>query len=152
MLARWVTLKDHPWDARTFDPKTGKTDVAVKYDQDGAVWQAEEVFKDGRRRRFYGFVGRYDVARVPAEDIEFPADELARYWANLSGGLDCRVLEPGASEQEGLLHFVRLGVGGPLWFTIKLRNRTGLDRDVPALYYQPATPDGAPPAPGPEGR
>ena len=40
--------------------------------QTGRVWQAEEVREGDRWRRYYGFVGRHALARVPAEEIEFP--------------------------------------------------------------------------------
>lgn len=36
----------------------------------GMIWQAEEVFEMGRWRRFYGFVGQHEIARVPAEEVE----------------------------------------------------------------------------------
>jgi hypothetical protein len=38
--------------------------------QDGWVWQAEEARKGGRWERYYGFVGRHVIARVPGSSIE----------------------------------------------------------------------------------
>ncbi len=38
--------------------------------QEGTVWQAEEIVIDGSPRRFFGFVGPHVVARVVAEEIE----------------------------------------------------------------------------------
>ena len=41
--------------------------------QDGVVWQAEEVWQDGKWVRYYGFIGRYVVAKVPAAEVEVVA-------------------------------------------------------------------------------
>ena len=38
--------------------------------EDGWVWQAEEVRRDGQWERYYGFVGRHVIARVPSSSIE----------------------------------------------------------------------------------
>ena len=43
--------------------------------QTGRVWQAEEVREGDRWRRYYGFVGRHALTRVPAEEIEFPPEK-----------------------------------------------------------------------------
>jgi hypothetical protein len=40
------------------------------YDREGFLWQAEEVLIDGKWRRYYGFVGRHIIAKVPGEEIE----------------------------------------------------------------------------------
>ena len=43
--------------------------------QTGRIWQAEEVREGDRWRRFYGFVGRHALTRVPAEEVEFPPEK-----------------------------------------------------------------------------
>ncbi len=69
--ARWVGLQDHPLVSHVWDPETEKTTATLTWDEKGIIWQAEEIRQpDGSWRRFYGFVGRYSVARVPAEKIE----------------------------------------------------------------------------------
>lgn len=40
--------------------------------EEGWVWQAEEVRRGGQWERYYGFVGRHVIARVPAGSIELP--------------------------------------------------------------------------------
>lgn len=50
--------------------KTGQKEYVISYFQDGQVWQAEEILKDGRWQRYYGFVGRYCLAQVPAAELE----------------------------------------------------------------------------------
>jgi len=78
MKARWTTLKDSPYGTNRYDPKTKKTETTINYDQEGLVWQAEEVLKEGKWERYYGFVGANRVARVPAAEIEFPPAEPRR--------------------------------------------------------------------------
>ena len=69
--ARWVTLKDFPVTELTADPNG---EPKVSHQQAGFVWQAEEVQQDGQWVRYYGFVGRHSIARVPAAEIEFPVE------------------------------------------------------------------------------
>ena len=71
---RWETV----WSAarKRYEPGRG-------YSQDGYVWQAEE---SASGRCFYGFVGSHDIARVPAEDMEFPPPPYV--WTRISPGLD----------------------------------------------------------------
>lgn len=66
--ARWITLKDFPI---TEPSATPDAEPKVTYQQDGFVWQAEEVQQNGEWVRYYGFVGRHIIARVPASEIEF---------------------------------------------------------------------------------
>ena len=41
------------------------------YDRGVVIWQAEEVLQNGNWVRYYGVVGAHQIARVPAEEIEF---------------------------------------------------------------------------------
>ena len=59
--------------------------------QTGRVWQAEEVREGDRWRRYYGFVGRQALTRVPAEEIEFPTP-WGQGWSLLSTDLDARIV------------------------------------------------------------
>ncbi len=63
--ARWVTLKDFPLNVQR-----GDGPVHREYEQDGWIWQAEEVRKGDRWERFFGFVGPHVIVRVPAAEIE----------------------------------------------------------------------------------
>jgi len=65
LRVRWTELKVEA-DV-LFPPETAQDLLTA---QKGLVWQAEEVLKNGRWRRYYGFVGQHVVARVPAEEIE----------------------------------------------------------------------------------
>ena len=65
--ARWVTLKDFPSTELTANPDA---EPKISYQQEGFLWQAEEVQQDGQWVRYYGFVGRHGIARVPASEIE----------------------------------------------------------------------------------
>lgn len=65
-IARWKTLKTFP-----LSPTVDKDGTQhERFDQKGYVWQAEEVLVDGKWQRFYGFVGRHIIAKVPADEIE----------------------------------------------------------------------------------
>ena len=78
--------------------------------KDGTVWQAEEVSRNGKWQRFFGFVGRDALLKVPAAEIVFPGEQP---WVELLEHFDCKLV------------FAEKGV--ELW----LRNRTGLDRKMP---------------------
>lgn len=56
--ARWVTLKDYPFERPMSDGV-----VHHEFEQDGWIWQAEEVRKGDRWERFLGFVGPHVIAR-----------------------------------------------------------------------------------------
>jgi hypothetical protein len=70
LKARWTTLNRFPMTLQTFDPNTNREQLKTVYDQDGYVWQAEEVFEGGKWKRYYGFVGHHVVEKVAAEEIE----------------------------------------------------------------------------------
>ena len=63
---RRVELPPLPIKAKWITPKEAPGDSA----EDGWVWQAEEVRKGGQWERYYGFVGRHVIARVPASSID----------------------------------------------------------------------------------
>ena len=61
----------------------------VSYNRRGAIWQAEETFVNGRWERFFGFVGRYQLEKVPATELEFPlGHEAGNVTPQISGGLE----------------------------------------------------------------
>jgi len=64
--ARWTKYQGAP---RTRFSSEGK--VSTIYVQNGLIWQAEEVFRDGSWHRYYGFVGPGCMAKVPAAEVEF---------------------------------------------------------------------------------
>jgi hypothetical protein len=73
MTARWTKLEvfadDPPF--MSFSDAKGENHPYIAGMQTGRVWQAEEVREGNRWRRFYGFVGRHALTRVPAEEVEF---------------------------------------------------------------------------------
>ena len=54
----------------SYRPKTLSSFSREAYDREGVLWQAEEVLAGGKWQRYYGFVGRHIIAKVPAEEIE----------------------------------------------------------------------------------
>jgi hypothetical protein len=130
--ARWTKYSGAVRFVQTWDSKQNRAVYQAMPDQDGLVWQAEEVEEEGQWQRYYGFVGRHVVAKVPAAEIEFPSPEQG--WAELSDGIDCWVSQPGREEKGGMVSETRLGVGGPVPIRVRLRNRSGLERTVPARF------------------
>ncbi|MCI0683291.1 MAG: hypothetical protein L0Y71_14405 [Gemmataceae bacterium] len=131
MPAAWVALKDRPYRTQCYDPKTKKTGTRTDYRQSGFVWQAEETWQDGRWRRYFGFVGSGQVAKVAAEEIEFPAPGYD--WAKLSDGIDCRlsrrlVEKPPTNAADGPAEPL---MGGPVIVQVELRNRSGVEQSLP---------------------
>jgi hypothetical protein len=131
IAARWVTLKDLAYDRpRSYGPSQRD------YDQDGWIWQAEEIKTGGRWERYYGFVGSHVIARVPAAEIELDNSRSSYLWSPLPGGLDVRI-EPVDSSQAGT-DPTRLQA-----LAVWLRNRRGVEQTAPAAIVQPGA-DGRP--------
>jgi hypothetical protein len=126
LKAKWVTLKDYPSKQDFYSADTGAKETRTVYDQEGFVWQAEEVQKNGQWERFYGFAGRR-LAKVPAAEIEFAEDWFR--WGALSNRLDARV------------ELARIGdkppsVGEPVEVIVRVRNRSGLEQKVPTEFLR----------------
>lgn len=66
--ARWKNLKTVPYQ-KNESGDSKKLEIA--YRQEGMVWQAEEVLKDGKWVLFYGFIGPHALVKVPASEIEW---------------------------------------------------------------------------------
>lgn len=122
LAAQWVALRDYPFLQQTSGGPGGKPATNLTFDQDGLVWQAEEVEEGGRWRRYYGFAGRR-IGRVPAEEIEF--SERWSSWAKLSDKADV---------------LIAAIPGKPREFSIRIRNRGGLPRAVPTSFLAPDRP------------
>lgn len=136
LRAEWVTLKKYPYMLRgpflRFDGTTQKHDE-ITYMNAGIVVQAEEVFVDGKWKRYYGFVGTYDIAKVPAEEIEFTRSRGIGSTA-LSRKLSCRV-----SINEQSNHWYRAGsfeLGKPLSVSVWLFNHKGISQRIPSVFYR----------------
>jgi len=135
MQAKWITLKSHPRDdpREGTDPATRQTIVSMarSYEQGGTVYQAEEVLTDKEPRRFYGFVGQYDVAQVPAEEIEFPAPSNSG-WQRLSRGFAYSLRRPG--DLFGPEQASPLSPGAPVPVTLSFWNERGVIQTLPEHF------------------
>jgi hypothetical protein len=117
--ARWITLKDFPVEYQNSDGT-----VRREYDQDGWIWQAEEIRKGDHWERSYGFVGRHVIARVPASEIELAIGRFTyNTWGTLSSGLDARV-EPVEPRDGGY------EPGRPILMALRIRNRRGVENSA----------------------
>ena len=135
LTARWKSRKDYPilndkWDAAGKGKK-----VVGGYKQDGTVWQAEEVQAGGRWHRYYGFVGCYGLARVPAEEIEFP-------WFSpfdVGSPANSMVSFPVVLDEAFEICWMSSGpswiwkISDPLVFRLVVRNRSAMERTLPPL-------------------
>jgi hypothetical protein len=148
--ARWTTLKDYPVlkevpDVERPDGVSWKQEI--DYEQWGVVWQVEEVRRGARWQRYYGFVGRYGLARVPAEEIEL---WTSLHWLMETGkgtsvvplgdDFDAALIPPDNVEQRGGVpryagsnKVAVLRKGRPMVFKVRIDNHSGLDRPVPTV-------------------
>ncbi len=135
--ARWLTLKDQPVGTVTIDPKSGKEIIKPTWRQEGHIVQAEEVFKDGRWQRYYGFVGANRVERVPASEIEFLSEpnmyEADRQWRRVASQFDARLLVPEIQVEAYEGYPPRVPADAKLLFGLSLFNASGLDATAPDL-------------------
>jgi hypothetical protein len=132
MAGRWMELEVPPDDPflRQFDRVPEKHSPQLEYAQRGLVWQVEEIREGDRWRRYYGFVGRHVMARVPATELDFPAPWNTGWFA-ISHDLDGRLVPPGGRDDGRLILTAPGPVGGPLPIVATLRNHRGIAATIP---------------------
>jgi hypothetical protein len=115
---------------------SGDNGITYTYDTSGKIWQGEELQVDGKWQRYYGFAGRHQLEKVPASEIVFPS---GYGWTAVSGPLDGKLeAEPTKlfpyrpSEAYSVVD-----PGVPFHVTLKVRNHSGLDQEVPASLVLP---------------
>jgi hypothetical protein len=131
--ARWTILKHRPYEKTSLDPKTGKKTVTVQSCNQGTIVQAEEVREEGKWRRYYGFVGANRVARVPAEQIEFPPDgdrpwDDSYDWTTLDSGFHAKLLAHSWPVELLRDYLPRLTPATKMMLTLVVRNARGVDQ------------------------
>lgn len=141
MTARWTTLEIAPDDPGLAGSRVtaGKPTAQTRMLQTGAVWQAEDAREGDRWRCHYGFVGRHVLARVPAEEVEFPAP-WSGGWSENSGALDARIIPPGGRDDGLRVLQGDLAMGAPLPVEVQLRNRLGIESSVRADWLRAGFP------------
>ena len=128
--ARLATLPSLPleavWTKYAGVPRWGNFDE-IKHDRRGLVWQAEERDENGKPQRYYGFVGFHIIARVPAEEIDFPSDLEDDFV-------------PVSDELEFMLEPPDLDLADPnvaRGAVLSVRNPRGITIDAPAALNDP---------------
>jgi len=131
--ASWTTLTDNVNSVGTVNGKQ-----SIFYWTRGTIWQAEEVLINGEWQRFYGFTGRFHIAKVPASEIEFTSHRrlLVPHFEGILAG-------PTAEAPSGSMFpvFPSIKLGDPIPVTFKVRNISGTDQNLPAVLTPP-TVDG----------
>lgn len=138
MEARWMGQDIAPDDphVRQFERMPPKHSSRLHYAQHGLVWQAEEVREGDRWRRYFGFVGHHVIARLPAEEVDFPS-EWNIGWNELSRDVEAKLIPPGGHD-DGLSILVDpVPAGGPLPIVLSLRNRRGIAVAAPTDLARP---------------
>ncbi len=132
LAARWTRQSKYPSKFHMLNPATWELEMDG-YDQSALVWQVEEQRVNGVWRRWYGIVGRHELAKVPAEDVEF-INEHALGTGRLTHGIACRLSLP-----DGNVY----GAGVPKTIIVTLRNYRGVAQRVPVELFRTGA-DGKP--------
>jgi len=143
-------LPDFPLEAWRPDHKTdpsegsettadGTSKTIIMYNTEGRVWQAEEVLRDGKWERYYGFVGRYQLEKVPAAEIRFSYEGAeGNVTKEISGKIEGPkdYVQGQISFSSATHDFARLD--SPLPVKVIISNGSGLDQAVPAALTLPS--------------
>jgi hypothetical protein len=137
IVARWTKLAippDDPLFAMNHD-ETGTRADLIEILQGGTVWQAEEANEGGTWKRYYGFVGSDRIARVPAEEVEFPLP-WSSGWTRVSATVDGRVIPPGGRDDGARIIGSEVSTASSLPVELWLRNRRGVESTIPVDYVR----------------
>jgi hypothetical protein len=147
--ARLLHLPDFPIEAWCPNRKMDAHPASVSYPDgtskditdyvtEGRAWQAEEILVDGKQERYYGFVGRYQLGKVPAAEIRFSYQGAdGNVTKEISG-----TIEGPQDYVQGQLNFSFAThdfaqLGFPLPVKVKISNGSGLDQLVPPALMLP---------------
>jgi hypothetical protein len=130
---------------RKTDPSEGSETTAdgasksiIMYNTEGRVWQAEEVLRDGKWDRYYGFIGRYQLEKVSAAEIRFSyqganGNVTKEISGTIEGPQDYVQSQPNFSFATH--NFYQLD--SPLPVKVKISNGSGLDQAIPQALMLP---------------
>jgi hypothetical protein len=114
---------------------------SIFYHTGGKVWQAEEALVNGKWERYYGFVGRYQLDKVPATEIAFSdvstgeiSNSVSISFNGPEGRPDPRIV---FDLWSGTFPAKFIPVGDPLPVTVGVQNNSGLDQQVPDALMLP---------------
>lgn len=68
--ATWIARNDAMMQHARKSPRSGEAEQVVGILKDGYVWQAEDVWQNGRWQRWYGFVGMNALVKLPASALQ----------------------------------------------------------------------------------
>ncbi len=127
----------HPVDPHDAGDGNGKR--VVSYNTHGRVWQVEETLVDGKWERFYGFVGRYQLTKVPAAEIDFGTfQDTARVTPEIGGNIESAVRRANGELSFGMYVGNFYAPDAPVPIRVSVHNRNALDQPLPASLVLPA--------------
>jgi hypothetical protein len=128
---RWTTLKTVSVTSLQYESLSAPPNVVTRWQQDGDVWQAEEVRHGDKWVRWYGFVGPGFIGKAPADEIELntPLMELQHgiyWWCDLEAMTTAT--DPA----------IPIPVGKPVLVSLHIKNSLGTDQALSTDWYRAA--------------
>jgi hypothetical protein len=135
LRAQWITLKAYPTLQHGSDSQ-GNAVTIRGYDQEGTIWQAEDVTVDRKAQRYFGFVGKNCLAAVPGNEIRF---ELGDYYEPYEpvDGWGFRIDMTGNEDPRRLMKRLTAKVGDTIPIRVWVKNLQGNDRALPLFQHAP---------------
>ena len=134
LQAQWMTLKAYPTTmASGVVPVANWFTKTKGYDQNGTIWQAEEVTVDGKSQRYFGFVGKNCLAAAPGNEVQF---ELGDYYEPIDGW-GFRIDMTGSEDPRGVTKRLTAKVGDAIPIRVWVKNLQGNDRALSLFQHAP---------------
>ena len=119
----------HRADSVTED---GARTSTTSYTTRGLIWQTEEVLVNGRWERYDGFVGRYQLEKVPAAEIDFPRERAGGdITPKISGAIEAVFRRPTNRFFESFSTRDFVSPDAPVPIRVVVENHGGVDQIVP---------------------
>lgn len=135
LAATWENLHTTKTNAFRSDPLTNTTTESSIWVQDGQIWQAEETLTNGKWERWYGFIGRGFIGKVPGSEVILQPDVAA---SPADKTTQWRLEMPGTPAMDPSKRVLAMNVtaGEPVLVKLHIRNLLGIPQQIPAPWYQ----------------
>jgi hypothetical protein len=138
LRATCPSLRTMPSQQNAYDPDTKTSKRYTYWWQEGLIWQAEEVQRDGKWERWFGFVGPGFMGKLPASDVVLHPVE-SWLWGSADKGVEWRLDAPDGPMmmRPGSMAMVVLKAGGPVALKLRVRNVLGVAQEVTEEWVRP---------------